>query len=77
MWHLTIITTKKNKKGRIRIKMEPKSKFIKIRCNKCKNEQIIFEKASTQVKCLVCGEILANPKGGKAEIKTTVLEILE
>jgi small subunit ribosomal protein S27e len=57
--------------------MEPKSKFIKIRCNKCKNEQIIFEKASTQVKCLVCGEILATPKGGKAEIKTTVLEILE
>lgn len=58
-------------------KMEPTSKFIKIRCNKCKNEQIIFEKASTQVKCLVCGEILAIPKGGKAEIKTTVLEILE
>jgi small subunit ribosomal protein S27e len=57
--------------------MEPKSKFIKIRCNKCKNEQIIFEKASTQVKCLVCSEILAIPKGGKAEIKTTVLEILE
>jgi small subunit ribosomal protein S27e len=56
--------------------MEPKSKFIKIRC-KCKNEQIIFEKASTTVKCLVCGEILATPKGGKAEIKTTVLEILE
>lgn len=56
---------------------QPKSKFIKVRCSKCKNEQIIFEKASTEVKCLVCGEILAKPKGGKAEILTTVLEILE
>ena len=53
------------------------SKFIKVRCKKCKNEQIIFQKASTVVKCLVCEEILATPKGGKAEIKSTVLEILE
>ncbi len=56
---------------------QPKSKFIKVRCSKCKNEQIIFEKASTEVKCLVCGEVLAKPKGGKAEILTTALEILE
>jgi small subunit ribosomal protein S27e len=53
------------------------SKFVKVRCKKCKNEQVIFQKASTPVKCLVCEEILANPKGGKAEICSTVLEILE
>lgn len=56
---------------------ESKSKFIKIRCNKCKNEQIIFQRASTQIKCLVCGEVIAIPKGGKSEVKATVLEILE
>jgi small subunit ribosomal protein S27e len=56
---------------------EPKSKFIRVRCKKCKNEQIIFQEASTQVKCLVCGEVIAIPKGGKAEINATVLEILE
>ena len=56
---------------------EPKTKFIKVRCKKCKNEQIIFQNASTIIKCLVCNEILANPKGGKAEIKATILEILE
>ncbi|MBT3416961.1 30S ribosomal protein S27e [Candidatus Woesearchaeota archaeon] len=55
--------------------MNPKSKFIKVRC-KCKNEQIIFEKASSEVKCLVCGEILAKPTGGKAKITTSVLETL-
>jgi len=52
------------------------SKFTKVRCTKCKNEQIIFNKATTKVKCLVCQEILAEPAGGKATIKADVLEIL-
>ncbi|MBT4174429.1 30S ribosomal protein S27e [archaeon] len=54
---------------------EPKSKFIKVRC-KCKNEQIIFEKCSTKVDCLVCGKPLAVPQGGKAKIEARVLEVL-
>ena len=52
------------------------SKFIKVRCEKCKNEQMIFEKCSTVVKCLVCSEILAQPAGGKAKIKAQTLEVL-
>ncbi len=44
------------------------SEFIKIRCKKCKNEQMIFEKASTAVKCLVCGAALTEPTGGKAKL---------
>ena len=55
----------------------PESKFIKIRCAKCKNEQIIFGKASTIIKCLVCSEILVEPTGGKGKIKTQILEVLE
>jgi len=55
----------------------PESKFIKIRCSKCKNEQIIFGKASTIIKCLVCSEILVEPTGGKGKIKTQILEVLE
>ena len=54
----------------------PKSKFLKVRCQKCKNEQTIFEKPSTKVKCLVCEEVLATPTGGKAKLKTNVLEII-
>lgn len=53
------------------------SKFIKIRCPKCKNEQVMFGKASTQVKCLVCDKILAEPSGGKSKVKARVLEVLE
>lgn len=56
---------------------EPVSKFIKVRCPKCKNEQILFGKSSTNVNCLVCGRNLASPTGGKAKIKARVLEVLE
>jgi small subunit ribosomal protein S27e len=61
----------------MKILEEPTSKFVKIRCPKCKNEQVMFGKASTEVKCLVCGKILAEPKGGKAKVKARVLEVLE
>lgn len=56
---------------------KPSSKFIKLRCSKCKNEQIIFGKASTKVNCLVCNTNLAMPSGGKAKIKARILEVLE
>jgi len=56
---------------------ETTSKFVKIRCPKCKNEQIMFGKASSKVKCLVCGKILADPTGGKSKIKARILEVLE
>jgi len=56
---------------------EPTSKFIKLRCPKCKNEQITFGKSSTEVKCLVCGKILTESTGGKSKIKARVLEVLE
>ncbi len=58
-------------------KMEPKSKFIKVRCSKCKNEQIIFGNASKVVKCLVCSKELSYPSGGKSKISARVLEVLE
>ena len=56
---------------------ETVSKFIKVRCPKCKNEQIIFGKSSSEVKCLVCAKPLSEPTGGKARIKARVLEVLE
>ena len=52
------------------------SKFLKVKCSKCKNEQIVFDKSSTVVKCLVCNEDLLKPTGGKAEIVGRVLEVL-
>ena len=59
---------------------EPVSKFIKVRCLKCKNEQIIFGKISTAVDCLICGKSgkpLADPTGGKSRVRARILEVLE
>lgn len=56
---------------------ESSSKFIKIRCPKCKNEQLTFGKSASRVKCLVCSKLLVEPTGGKSRIKARILEVLE
>lgn len=56
---------------------EPSSRFLKLRCQKCKNEQIVFGKATSEISCLVCNQVIASPSGGKAKIKARILEILE
>ena len=61
----------------MRIKQEPESKFIKLRCPKCKNEQITYGKTSSIINCLVCGKSLAEPTGGKTRVKARILEVLE
>ena len=50
--------------------------FIKIKCADCGNEQITFRKAATTVTCHVCGATLVKPKGGNAEIKGEVIEVV-
>jgi len=52
------------------------SKFLKVVCSSCNNEQIIFNKASTSVKCLVCGNEIASPTGGKSKVKTKIVQVL-
>jgi small subunit ribosomal protein S27e len=59
------------------IAKEPTSRFIKVRCPKCKNEQIVFGKSASIVKCLVCNKVLSEPSGGKSKIKARILEVLE
>ncbi|MBD3313855.1 30S ribosomal protein S27e [Candidatus Woesearchaeota archaeon] len=61
----------------MRMIKEPTSKFIKVRCPKCKNEQIMFGKSSTSVNCLVCSKQISEPTGGKAKVKARILEVLE
>jgi len=55
----------------------PESKFLKVVCSKCKNEQIIFNKSAMLVKCLVCGTELAEPRGSKAKVKAKVIQVFE
>jgi len=58
------------------MKKETTSKFIKVSCSKCKNNQVIFGKPASKVVCLVCGKILAESTGGKGSIKARILEVL-
>ena len=51
----------------------PTSKFVLVHCAKCKNEQLVFSKASTLVLCLVCQEPLAQPTSGTAKILGTLV----
>ncbi|MDO5847807.1 MAG: 30S ribosomal protein S27e [Methanocorpusculum sp.] len=56
---------------------ENRSKFLKIRCPDCSNEQIIFEKATSVIECASCGKILAEPTGGKVSLKAEIVETFE
>ncbi len=50
--------------------------FYRVKC-KCSNEQVIFGKTATEVKCSECEEVLVKPTGGRADVKATVLEALQ
>ncbi len=54
-----------------------RGRFIKVKCQDCGNEQILFSKASSVVKCLVCGATLSTTTGGKAKIKGDIIEEVE
>ena len=55
----------------------PKSRFLRVKCSDCSNEQIMFGTASRKVTCHVCGKTLAEPTGGKAKILTKIIQVLE
>jgi small subunit ribosomal protein S27e len=56
---------------------KPRSSFIRVKCLKCGNEQLVFSSAVNRVTCNVCGTELAEPSGGKAKIKGEIVAIFE
>jgi len=50
--------------------------FFRVECQECGNEQNIFSHASTEVECLVCGEVIAEPTGGKVDLQGELVEAL-
>jgi len=52
-----------------------KGKFLKVSCPRCKNAQIVFGKASTEIKCNKCNYLLTKSKGGKAKVRAKVSEV--
>lgn len=60
-----------------RLVPKPRSKFLRVKCPDCGNEQIIFSHASNKVRCNVCGALLAEPRGGKASIRGEIVAVLD
>jgi small subunit ribosomal protein S27e len=56
---------------------KPRSVFLRVKCQKCGNEQLIFSNAVNHITCNVCNETLAEPSGGRAKINGEVLSVLE
>ncbi len=61
----------------VQMKRENRSTFINVKCPDCEHEQLIFDKASSVVDCIICGRVLARPSGGKARIEAEVLSVVE
>jgi len=56
---------------------EPKSRFLRVKCVQCGNEQIIFSHVVNKVTCNVCGAELAEPSGGKGRVKGEIVSFFE
>jgi small subunit ribosomal protein S27e len=56
---------------------KPSSTFVRIKCPKCGNEQLIFSHAVNEVTCNVCSATLAEPTGGKAQFNGDIQAVLE
>ena len=54
-----------------------RSRFLRVKCPDCGNEQIVFSHATTTVHCSICSATLAEPSGGRATIKGEVVATLE
>jgi small subunit ribosomal protein S27e len=55
---------------------QPNSRFLRVKCLNCGNQQIVFGCSATDVECLVCGKVLLQSTGGKARVLTKILEVL-
>ena len=53
------------------------SKFRRVKCADCGNEQVLYTRAATRVPCAVCGAAMAEPTGGLAIIRGEVVGIVE
>lgn len=51
--------------------------FLKVKCKNCPNVQVVNETASTIVKCSKCRVTMQKPRGGKAQTRGTIMEILK
>jgi len=52
---------------------EPSSKFLKVSCKECSEENIVYSHATTKVTCKSCGNVIAEATGSHAKINGKIL----
>jgi len=52
----------------------PNTRFLRVKCDSCGNEQVMFSAPSSIIKCLVCEKVLAEPKASSPAIKSKILK---
>ncbi len=57
------------------LKSEHKNMFLKVKCEGCGNEQVIFSAPSRNPKCLVCGQELGKSTAHKIKLKAKVVKV--
>lgn len=57
---------------------KPNSRFLRIKCQECEHEMIIFDHAKTKIECQSdnCDALIAEPLGGKARLHAEIIEKL-
>ena len=56
---------------------EPASRFQKIKCSECEEEQVVYSHTSTVIKCNSCGNTIAEPTGSRAKLLGKVSETIQ
>ena len=56
---------------------QPSSKFHKVKCKECDEENIVYSHASSEVTCKSCGNIIAQPTGAVATIHGKISGTIE
>jgi len=58
-----------------RVLFKPRSRFLKVKCSQCANEQIVFERPASNVKCRMCGITMVESTGGKGRVSGEIIEV--
>ncbi len=56
---------------------KPRSSFLRVKCPKCGNEQLIFSNAVNKVTATSASAVLAEPTGGRAKLSGDVQAVLK
>ncbi|MCD6510967.1 MAG: 30S ribosomal protein S27e [Thaumarchaeota archaeon] len=56
---------------------KPRSAFLLVKCKSCGNEQIVYSHTTIDIRCNVCGNLLAEHTGGKAKIYGKIVRRLD